>query len=124
MGDKVKTYAVRLPPEIAEFYDELAQSEGIRTSKLFSTILSNHFQSNAVTQQANRIENLVDRLEQRLDDFELKNSLSEKYYEDFSTTYMMLLWLMMKGNASKDEIRNMQSKGAAYAQKNFIQGND
>jgi len=124
MGDKVKTYAVRLPPEIAEFYDELAQSEGIRTSKLFSKILSNHFQSNAVTQQANRIENLVDRLEQRLDDFELKNSLSEKYYEDFSTTYMMLLWLMMKGNASKDEIRNMQSKGAAYAQKNFIQGTD
>ena len=124
MGDKVKTYAVRLPPEIAEFYDELAQSEGIRTSKLFSKILSNHFQSNAVTQQANRIENLVDRLEQRLDDFELKNSLSEKYYEDFSTTYMMLLWLMMKGNASKDEIRNMQSKGAAYAQKNFIQDDD
>lgn len=124
MGDKVKTYAVRLPPEIAEFYDELAQSEGIRTSKLFSTILSNHFQSNAVTQQANRIENLVDRLEQRLDDFELKNSLSEKYYEDFSTTYMMLLWLMMKGNASKDEIRNMQSKGAVYAQKNFIEGDD
>lgn len=124
MGDKVKTYAVRLPTEIAEFYDELAQSEGIRTSKLFSKILSNHFQSNAVTQQANRIENLVDRLEQRLDDFELKNSLSEKYYEDFSTTYMMLLWLMMKGNASKDEIRNMQSKGAVYAQKNFIEGDD
>lgn len=78
MGDKVKTYAVRLQPEIAEFYDELAQSEGIRTSKLFSKILSNHFQSNAVTQQANRIENLVNRLEQRLDDFELKITLNEK----------------------------------------------
>lgn len=37
---------------------------------------------------------------------------------------MMLLWLMMKGDASKDEIRNMQKKGAAYAQKNFIQGDD
>lgn len=119
MGNKVKTYAVRLPPEIAEFYDQLAESEGIRTSKLFSKILSNHFQSNAVTQQANRIENLVDRLEQRLDDFELKNSLSEKYYEDFSTTYMMLVWLMMKNDASKDEIRNMQSKGNAYAEINF-----
>lgn len=120
MGDKVKTYAVRLPPEIAEFYDQLAESEGIRTSKLFSKILSNHFQSNAVTQQANRIENLVDRLEQRLDDFELKNSLSERYFEDFSTSYMMLLWLLMKGNASKDEIRSMQRKGEAYAETHFF----
>lgn len=120
MGNKVKTYAVRLPPEIAEFYDQLADSEGIRTSKLFSKILSNHFQSNAVTQQANRIENLVDRLEQRLDDFELKNSLSERYFEDFSTSYMMLLWLLMKGNASKDEIRSMQRKGEAYAETHFF----
>ena len=120
MGDKVKTYAVRLPPEIAEFYDQLAESEGIRTSKLFSKILSNHFQSNAVTQQANRIENLVDRLEQRLDDFELKNSLSERYFEDFSTSYLMLLWLLMKGNASKDEIRSMQRKGEAYAETHFF----
>lgn len=120
MGNKVKTYAVRLPPEIAEFYDQLAESEGIRTSKLFSKILSNHFQSNTVTQQANRIENLVDRLEQRLDDFELKNSLSERYFEDFSTSYMMLLWLLMKGNASKDEIRSMQRKGEAYAETHFF----
>jgi len=120
MGNKVKTYAVRLPPEIAEFYDQLAESEGIRTSKLFSKILSNHFQSNAVTQQANRIENLVDRLEQRLDDFELKNSLSERYFEDFSTSYLMLLWLLMKGNASKDEIRSMQRKGEAYAETHFF----
>lgn len=120
MGNKVKTYAVRLPPEIAEFYDQLAESEGIRTSKLFSKILSNHFQSNAVTQQANRIENLVDRLEQRLYDFELKNSLSERYFEDFSTSYMMLLWLLMKGNASKDEIRSMQRKGEAYAETHFF----
>ncbi|MDM1786822.1 hypothetical protein [Acinetobacter bereziniae] len=120
MSNKVKTYAVRLPPEIAEFYDQLAESEGIRTSKLFSKILSNHFQSNAVTQQANRIENLVDRLEQRLDDFELKNSLSERYFEDFSTSYLMLLWLLMKGNASKDEIRSMQRKGEAYAETHFF----
>lgn len=74
-GNKVKTYAVRLSPEIAEFYDQLAESEGIRSSKLFSKILSNHFRSNAVTQQANRIENLVDRLEPHLDDFELKSIL-------------------------------------------------
>ena len=48
MGEKVKTYAVRLDPQVAEFYDQLANSEGIRTSKLFSKILTNDFQSIAV----------------------------------------------------------------------------
>ena len=43
MGEKVKTYAVRLDPQVAEFYDQLANSEGIRTSKLFSKILTNDF---------------------------------------------------------------------------------
>lgn len=119
MGEKVKTYAVRLDPQVAEFYDQLANSEGIRTSKLFSKILTNDFQSIAVKQQADRIENLVNRLEKRIDDFEEDNNFSEKYYEDFSSTYMMLLWLLMKNGASKDEIRSMQAKAANYAEQNF-----
>lgn len=119
MGEKVKTYAVRLDPQVAEFYDQLANSEGIRTSKLFSKILTNDFQSIAVKHQADRIEDLVNRLEKRIDDFEEDNNFSEKYYEDFSGTYMMLLWLLMKNGASKDEIRSMQAKAANYAQQNF-----
>lgn len=119
MGEKVKTYAVRLDPQVAEFYDQLASSEGIRTSKLFSKILTNDFQSIAVKQQADRIEDLVNRLEKRIDDFEEDNNFSEKYYEDFSSTYMMLLWLLMKNGASKDEIRSMQAKAANYAEQNF-----
>ena len=121
MGEKVKTYAVRLDPQVAEFYDQLANSEGIRTSKLFSKILTNDFQSIAVKQQADRIEDLVNRLEKRIDDFEEDNNFSEKYYEDFSSTYMMLLWLLMKNGASKDEIRSMQAKAANYAEQNFSQ---
>ena len=119
MGEKVKSYAVRLDPQVAEFYDQLANSEGIRTSKLFSKILTNDFQSIAVKQQADRIEDLVNRLEKRIDDFEEDNNFSEKYYEDFSGTYMMLLWLLMKNGASKDEIRSMQAKAANYAEQNF-----
>ncbi|WP_227518896.1 hypothetical protein, partial [Acinetobacter baumannii] len=95
MGEKVKTYAVRLDPQVAEFYDQLANSEGIRTSKLFSKILTNDFQSIAVKQQADRIEDLVNRLEKRIDDFEEDNNFSEKYYEDFSGLYFMMLWLLM-----------------------------
>ena len=104
MGEKVKTYAVRLDPQVAEFYDQLANSEGIRTSKLFSKILTNDFQSIAVKQQADRIEDLVNRLEKRIDDFEEDNNFSEKYYEDFSGLYFMMLWLLMKNGASKDEV--------------------
>ena len=115
MGEKVKTYAVRLDPQVAEFYDQLANSEGIRTSKLFSKILTNDFQSIAVKQQADRIEDLVNRLEKRIDDFEEDNNFSEKYYEDFSGLYFMMLWLLMKNGASKDEVRMIQAKGYSYA---------
>jgi len=119
MGEKVKTYAVRLDPQVAEFYDQLANSEGIRTSKLFSKILTNYFQSIAVKQQADRIEDLVNRLEKRIDDFEEDNNFSEKYYEDFSGLYFMMLWTLMKNGASKDEIRRMQAKGYSYADDNY-----
>ena len=119
MGEKVKTYAVRLDPQVAEFYDQLANSEGISTSKLFSKILSNDFQSIAVKQQADRIEDLVNRLEKRIDDFEEDNNFSEKYYEDFSGLYFMMLWTLMKNGASKDEVRMMQAKGYSYADDNY-----
>ncbi|WP_420207394.1 hypothetical protein [Acinetobacter baumannii] len=119
MGEKVKTYAVRLDPQVAEFYDQLANSEGIRTSKLFSKILTNYFQSIAVKQQADRIEDLVNRLEKRIDDFEEDNNFSEKYYEDFSGLYFMMLWLLMKNGASKDEVRMIQAKGYSYADDNY-----
>lgn len=119
MGEKVKTYAVRLDPQVAEFYDQLANSEGIRTSKLFSKILTNDFQSIAVKQQADRIEDLVNRLEKRIDDFEEDNNFSEKYYEDFSGLYFMMLWTLMKNGASKDEVRMMQAKGYSYADENY-----
>ena len=119
MGEKVKTYAVRLDPQVAEYYDQLANSEGIRTSKLFSKILTNDFQSIAVKQQADRIEDLVNRLEKRIDDFEEDNNFSEKYYEDFSGLYFMMLWTLMKNGASKDEVRMMQAKGYSYADDNY-----
>jgi len=119
MGEKVKTYAVRLDPQVAEFYDQLANSEGIRTSKLFSKILTNDFQSIAVKQQADRIEDLVNRLEKRIDDFEQDNNFSEKYYEDFSGLYFMMLWTLMKNGASKEEVRMMQAKGYSYADDNY-----
>ncbi len=81
--------------------------------------MTNYFQSIAVKQQADRIEDLVNRLEKRIYDFEEDNNFSEKYYEDFSGLYFMMLWLLMKNGASKDEVRMIQSKGYSYADDNY-----
>ena len=59
------------------------------------------------------------RLEKRIDDFEEDNNFSEKYYEDFSGLYFMMLWTLMKNGASKDEVRMMQAKGYSYADDNY-----
>lgn len=123
MTTKYRTYAVRLDPGVAEYYDKIANGKGVKTSKLIANILTNNYQDLSVNIQLDRIQNIIDSFENKVEEIEIKSSLNEKYFEDFSTTYMMLLWLMMKGEASKDDIRNMQSKGAAYAQKNF-KGND
>ena len=47
------------------------------------------------------------------------NNFSEKYYEDFSGLYFMMLWTLMKNGASKDEVRMMQAKGYSYADDNY-----
>ncbi len=81
--------------------------------------MTNDFQSIDVKQQDDRIEDLVNRLEKRIDDFEEDNNFSEKYYEDFSGLYFMMLWLLMKNGSSKDEVRMIQAKGYSYADDNY-----
>lgn len=60
--------------------------------------------------QADRIENLVDRVEKEQKNLKRKIIFNEKFYEDFSGLYFMMLWVMMKSNASKDEIRAIQAR--------------
>lgn len=124
MTTKYRTYALRLDEEVAVYYEELAGTDGIRPSKLFQKILTNNFQSVGIKHQADRIEQLVDDFERNLkftlDKFQNENSLNEKYFEDFGGIYMMLLGVLMKQNVLKDEIKEMQNKGAIYAKKNFI----
>ena len=52
--------------------------------------------------------------------FTQENCFKEKYYEDFGGVYMMLIGILMKLNMEKEDIRNMQARGTAYAQNNFI----
>lgn len=116
-----RRYNLRLDNSVADYYDEIARVEGIATPTIFRKILTNHMHTIAMKTQADRIENLVDELSNKIDQFEENNNLKEKYFEDFSGLYMMLLWLLMKNGASKDEIRSMQAKAAAYAENNFLE---
>lgn len=119
-----RTYTIRIDTQVAEYYEKLADSEGIRASKLFSKILTNNFQSIGIKHQADRIEQVVDDFERKLkltlEKFQNDNSMSDKYFEDFGGIYMMLLGVLMRQNVAKDDIKEMQSKGAIYAKKNFI----
>ena len=116
-----RRYNLRLDNSVADYYDEIARVEGIATPTIFRKILTNHMHTIAMKTQADRIENLVDELSNKIDQFEENNHLKETYFEDFSGLYMMLLWLLMKNGASKDEIRSMQAKAAAYAENNFLE---
>lgn len=118
-----RRFNIRMDNSVAQYYDDMAKKKGVATPVLLREILTNHTHTIGANIQADRIEEIVNNLERKVDSFVENNIHGDKFYEDFSTTYMMLLWLMMKGEASKDDIRNMQSKGAAYAQKNF-KGND
>lgn len=114
-----RRYNLRLDNSVADYYDEIARVEGIATPTIFRKILTNHMHTIAMKTQADRIENLVDRVEKRIEEFEEKNNFNEKFYEDFSGLYFMMLWVMMKSNASKDEIRAIQAKGYTYADENY-----
>lgn len=120
---ETKRYTIRLDSAVAEYYESLATSQGEKTSTFLSRVLTNHHQTIGIKHQADRIEDMVDKMDKRLDEFEDKNNLKEKYFEDFSGLYMMLLWLLMKNGASKDEIRSMQAKAAVYAENNFGESN-
>lgn len=120
---ETKRYTIRLDSAVAEYYEGLATSQDEKISTFLSRVLTNHHQTIGIKHQADRIEDMVDKMDKRLDEFEDKNNLKEKYFEDFSGMYMMLLWLLMKNGASKDEIRSMQAKAAVYAENNFGESN-
>ncbi|EPL0898439.1 hypothetical protein [Acinetobacter lwoffii] len=116
---ETKRYTIRLDSAVAEYYESLAASQDEKPSTFLSRVLTNHHQTIGIKHQADRIEDLVDRVEKRIEEFEDNNNFNEKFYEDFSGLYFMMLWVMMKSNASKDEIRAIQAKGYTYADENY-----
>lgn len=89
-------------------------------------LLTSNIQMASIERQVSRVEELVNEFEKdinrSLDKFTQQNRLNEKFYEDFGGVYMMLLSTLMQLKVEKEDIRGMQAKGDAYAQRNYLAG--
>ena len=80
----------------------------------------------SIERQVSRIETLVNDFEKQinysLDKFTEANYLNEKFFEDFGHMYMFQMGMLMHLKVDREDIRGMQIKGNAYAQKNYFAG--
>ncbi|MDV7585463.1 hypothetical protein R4575_16960 [Acinetobacter baumannii] len=123
MSTKYKTYAVRLPHEVAEFYEQLAMSDDMRASKLIAKILTNDFQSIGIKHQADRMENIVGnfevKLKEILENFASTNLPNEKFFNDFGGMFLMVMALLDKHSYTPDDIKQSMRQGISYAQTHY-----
>ena len=121
-----RTVAVRLDNLVAQEYERLAQLKGDKLGTYLRDLLTSNIQMASIERQVSRVEELVNEFEKdinrSLDKFTQQNRLNEKFYEDFGGVYMMLLSTLMQLKVEKEDIRGMQAKGDAYAQRNYLAG--
>ena len=124
--NNTRTVAVRLDNLVAQEYERLAQLKGDKLGTYLREILTSNIQMASIERQVSRVEELVNEFEKdinrSLDKFTQQNRLNEKFYEDFGGVYMMLLSTLMQLKVEREDIRGMQAKGDAYAQRNYLAG--
>ena len=124
--NSTRTVAVRLDNLVAQEYERLAQLKGDKLGTYLREILTSNLYMTSIERQVSRVESLVNEFEKdinrSLDKFTQQNRLNEKFYEDFGGVYMMLLSTLMQLKVEKEDIRGMQAKGDAYAQRNYLAG--
>ncbi|WP_270402831.1 hypothetical protein [Acinetobacter guillouiae] len=117
--NSTRTVAVRLDNQVAQEYERLAQLKGDKLGTYLRDLLTSNLQMVSIERQANRIETLVNDFEKQinysLDKFTEANYLNEKFFEDFGHIYMFQI-------VDRGDIQGMQTKGNAYAQKNYFAG--
>ena len=100
--------------------------KGDKLGTYLRDLLTSNIQMASIERQVSRVEELVNEFEKdinrSLDKFTQQNRLNEKFYEDFGGVYMMLLSTLMQLKVEKEDIRGMQAKGDAYAQRNYLAG--
>ena len=124
--NSTRTVAIRLDNLVAQEYERLAQLKGDKLGTYLRDLLTTNIQMASIERQVSRVEELVNEFEKdinrSLDKFTQQNRLNEKFYEDFGGVYMMLLSTLMQLKVEKEDIRGMQAKGDAYAQRNYLAG--
>ena len=124
--NSTRTVAIRLDNLVAQEYERLAQLKGDKLGTYLRDLLTSNIQMASIERQVSRVEELVNEFEKdinrSLDKFTQQNRLNEKFYEDFGGVYMMLLSTLMQLKVEKEDIRGMQAKGDAYAQRNYLAG--
>jgi hypothetical protein len=122
--NSTRTVAVRLDNQVAQEYERLAQLKGDKLGTYLRDLLTSNLQMASIERQASRIETLVNDFEKHinysLDKFTEANYLNEKFFEDFGI-YMFQIGMLMHLKVDREDIRGMQTKGNAYAQKNYFE---
>ena len=123
--NSTRTVAVRLDNQVAQEYERLAQLKGDKLGTYLRDLLTSNLQMASIERQASRIETLVNDFEKQinysLDKFTEANYLNEKFFEDFGLIYMFQIGMLMHLKVDRGDIQGMQTKGNAYAQKNYFE---
>ena len=99
--------------------------KGDKLGTYLRDLLTSNLQMASIERQASRIETLVNDFEKQinysLDKFTEANYLNEKFFEDFGHIYMFQIGMLMHLKVDRGDIQGMQTKGNAYAQKNYFE---
>jgi hypothetical protein len=110
-----RRYNLRMDSSVADFYDELAQSQGLKTPVLFREILTNHMHTIAIKTQVDRFENLIEDFEVRLNKKIDSMNNNSKFHEHFGTIYMLLMWMAREAKISEADLRMVLASGRRIA---------
>lgn len=106
-----RRYNLRIDSSVADFYDELARSRGLKTPVLFREILTNAMHTIAIKTQVDRVEELIDDFEARINKKIDAMDDNSKFYEHFGTMYLLLMWLAREGKISESDLRTVLNNG-------------
>ncbi len=113
--NSTRTVAVRLDNQVAQEYERLAQLKGDKLGTYLRDLLTSNLQMASIERQ-------VRQINYSLDKFTEANYLNEKFFEDFGHIYMFQIGILMHLKVDRGDIQGMQTKGNAYAQKNYFAG--
>lgn len=115
--------SIRLNEDVAKDYQKMADARGIKLSSYLREVLSNNLHTVSIKNEVDRFEGIVHNMESNMlkamHEFTNENKISEKYYQDFGSIYMMLLGTLMQLKVDKEDIKKMQNRGTEYGQSLF-----